>query len=228
MNSTTRRFRRPAIVLGLCVGGRVLVHLAVVHLIDELAFGHQLIIGEARAEATALAEDDADPEHFAELAPSRPMLEIDPFDDEAKSWSTVSGLGHSGVTVFDANGDGLPDVYFCQDGLNWTRASDAEGVLDDGPRHQRNVLYLHQGLDDAGQPIYRRLDDLARDNTTYVREELLVENFFRPRRSSDDSFERPGRQSVVAVAADFNADGRIESLSRYLLSFSLRSANLLK
>ena len=146
------------------------------------------------------------------LNPIKPMREIDVFDDDAKNWSTIFGSFHNGLTVFDANGDGKLDVYFCQDGQNWTRPTDEEGVLLNEPRHQHNVLYINQGNDKKGIPRFIQAKDLARENDSFIIEELLIENYLFPREKLKDSEKRPGRQSVTAAAADFNNDGRLDLL----------------
>ena len=142
-----------------------------------------------------------------------PLEEIEPFDDDAHTWSNpFSLIGAAGLCVFDANGDGQLDVYFCHDGQNWTRACDENAVLRDEPRFTANVLYLNQGNDEQGHPIYTQIGELAKANDQYVEEELLVEGYLFPRKTTGDSRKRYGRASNVAVAADFNADGQIDLL----------------
>ncbi|MEM9555557.1 MAG: CRTAC1 family protein [Acidobacteriota bacterium] len=138
--------------------------------------------------------------------------EIDAFDSDAADWSSLSSHYVSGVLVFDANGDGRLDVYFCQDGQNWTRPTDEAGVLVDEPRRQHNALFLNQGNDDEGRPLFVQAKELARANKTFTREELLIEDSLFPRSSPEELENRPGRQSVVALAADFNGDGRQDLL----------------
>ena len=138
-----------------------------------------------------------------------PMEQIDAFDEDAKHWGSIP-MFHSGVTVFDANGDGRLDVYFCQDGQNWNRPTDDSGVLSDEPRYQHNALYLNQGNDERGHPIFVQIKELCRANDRYVKEEMLVENYLFPREAVVDSEKRGGRQSIVAAAADFNNDGRVD------------------
>ncbi len=147
-------------------------------------------------------------EALAGLADASPFVEIDPFDEDAKSWTQFfSQMGGEGLLIFDANGDDLLDVYLCQDGQNWTRPTDVNGVLADQPRAMANMLYLHQGNDAEGNPTYKSVGELARANETYVEEELLVEGYLFNRKTTEDSKQRPGRASYVAVAADLNADG---------------------
>ncbi len=136
-----------------------------------------------------------------------PLVEVDAFDDDAKDWSNLFSLFGGAFAVFDANGDGRLDVYFCQDGQNWTRPTDADGILLDEPRRQHNALYLNQGNNPDGSPIFTQVSELVAANDTYVGAELLVEDSLFPRQAATDSERRPGRQSLVAVAADFNADG---------------------
>lgn len=143
----------------------------------------------------------------------QPFTEIAAFDDDAKCWSNqFSQYGAAGALVFDANGDNRLDIYFPQDGQNWTRPTDAAGVLADRARAQHNGLYLNQGNNSAGDPIFKQISELVSVNDTYVAEELLIEDYLFPRKSGTDSPERPGRSSNVAVAADFNNDGLIDVL----------------
>ena len=142
-----------------------------------------------------------------------PFEEIEPFDSDAHTWSNkMSVFGGNGQCIFDANGDGRLDIYFCHDGQNWTRACDENAVLYDEPRFTSNVLYLNQGNDEQGHPIYAQVGELAKANDQYVEEELLVEGYLFPRKTNGDSRKRYGRASNVAVAADFNADGRVDLL----------------
>ena len=139
--------------------------------------------------------------------PVQPMNEIDVLDQDADSWTTIFGSYHSGLVVFDANSDGRLDLYFCQDGQNWTRPTDTAGVLQDQPVFQHNGLYLNMGNTTKGVPRFIQISELVRSNDTYVAEELVVENFLFPRQSAGDDVRRRGRKSIVAAAADFNGDG---------------------
>ncbi len=191
-------------------------HLAVVRLVDRYLHDGGLIVSE-RAGAAALADLRAQAARatsadFGDAGPVTPFEEIAPFDDDAHDWSNVSSQYAAGVLVFDANGDGRNDVYFCQDGRNWTRPTDARGVLADRPRAQHNALYLNQGNDAQGRPLFRQVKDLLRPGDPHARAELLIEGLLEPRSGPEDTLERPGRKSAVAVAADFNADGRLDLL----------------
>jgi len=144
-----------------------------------------------------------------ELGPTQPFEEVDAFDEDAKSWGQFfSQMGSEGLLVFDANGDGRLDVYVCQDGQNWTRPTDANGVLEDRPRRMANVLYLNLGNDERGAPRFVQVGDLPGAD----RKELLIEGYLFPREHAGDSKDRPGRASDIAVAADFNGDGRPDIL----------------
>jgi hypothetical protein len=142
-----------------------------------------------------------------------PFEQIDVLDEGADCYSTMFShyLG-PGLLAFDANGDGRMDLYVCQNGQNWTRGTDAEGVLAGGPLRQSNKLYLNTGNDAAGRPRFAPVDALAKANDTYVREELLIEGLLRPRERLSEPDDAPGRASAVAVAADFNGDGRPDLL----------------
>ncbi len=144
---------------------------------------------------------------FKELEPVQPMREIDPFDEDAKSWSNFFSQFSAGMVIFDANGDGRLDIYLCQDGRNWTRPSDEKGILMTTPRHQHNCLYLNQGNNEQGYPRFTQVSQLTTRNETYQQEEMLIEECLYPRSSTADSGARPGRQSIVAVAADFDNNG---------------------
>ncbi|WP_372367158.1 CRTAC1 family protein [Candidatus Uabimicrobium sp. HlEnr_7] len=142
----------------------------------------------------------------------KPFIEIDAFDDDAKSWSNIFSQYSTGALVFDANNDGKLDVYFCQDGQNWTRPTDDNGVLGEEPRYQSNVLYINQGNDQNGLPQFAQLKHLAKTNNSYVKEELIVENYLFPRQTTSDSEKREARKSAVAIAVDINSDGRLDLL----------------
>ncbi len=193
-----------------------LAHLGVTRLIDRHLHDGGLIVSE-RAGSAALAELRAQAarsaaESFAGPEPVTPFEELTPFDDDAHDWSNVSSQYAAGVLVFDANGDGRNDVYFCQDGRNWTRPTDARGVLLATPRAQHNALYLNQGNDAAGRPLFRQVRDLVRPDDRQARAELLIEGFLVPRSDPRETLQRPGRKFSVAVAADFDADGRLDLL----------------
>ncbi|MEM9820301.1 MAG: CRTAC1 family protein [Bacteroidota bacterium] len=149
-----------------------------------------------------------DERNFAKLAPPSPFKEIQAFDDDAKSWGTFAGQYASvGLLIFDANGDDRMDAYFLNPGDNWVHPTDKKGVLMDEPRLQHNALFLNMGNDEVGNPIFKEIDELAQANNTFVKEELLVENYLFPRNSTGDSFERRGRNSQTAISVDLNADG---------------------
>lgn len=159
-------------------------------------------------ELNAIAMEQA--ERQQDYTDVEPFEEIFPLDDDALSWTNMfSMMDGEGVLIFDANGDGLPDVYISSDGQNWTRPTDKNGVLVDKPRIQANMLYLNQGNDAAGNPIYRSMKKLVESgNGQLEAEELVIEGYLFPRTSANDPTEdRLGRAATLAVSADFNADG---------------------
>ncbi|HEX5758007.1 MAG TPA: CRTAC1 family protein [Thermoanaerobaculia bacterium] len=215
--SARRRRRRllGSVLLALALlyaAHRAIVWYVGLHIHDSGYLVSEVARGEVQKVTRQAAAAAAAPGDAPLLAGAVPFAEVEAFDDDAKDWSNMFSQYAAGVVTFDANGDGRLDVYFCQDGQNWTRPTDAKGVLLDAPRRQHNVLYLNQGNDAAGNPVFAQVAELARRNDTYVAEELLVENFLFPRRSLADSTERPGRKSTVALAADFDADGRTDLL----------------
>ena len=142
-----------------------------------------------------------------------PFEEIAAFDDDADTWTTFfNQYGAGGILVADVNGDDLPDVYFPQNGQNWTRATDDDGVLLDARRSMFNALYVNRGVEDTGNPIFEPLAEMAKGNDEYVKSELLVEGYLFPRTTAHDPRDGWGRSSNLAVAADFNNDGRVDIL----------------
>ncbi|MEL6863513.1 MAG: CRTAC1 family protein [Bacteroidota bacterium] len=172
---------------------------------EELDGANENVLYANKVKNNASSYDESS---FAVLEEASPFREIEAFDDEAKNWGTFAGqYGSCGLLLFDANGDNRLDAYFLNPGDNWVRPTDEKGVLLDKPRLQYNVLYLNQGNDEKGDPIYKRIDELAEANDTYVKEELLVENYLYPRESLSDSRERKGRSSQTAISVDLNGDG---------------------
>lgn len=212
-----RLWRRVAlaglVLLALLYGA----HRAIVYYVGTYIHDEGIVVTEEAGRAEILAglqrEAAAVPPGEARLiAAATPFDEVPAFDDDAKDWSNMFSQYAAGVVTFDANGDGRLDVYFCQDGENWTRPTDPQGVLLAEPRHQHNILYLNQGNDTAGNPVFAQVEELARGNDTFLAEELAIENFLFPRSSLADPVERTGRKAQVAVAADFDGDGRPDLL----------------
>lgn len=203
-------------VVSIAVIGYV-ANTAVIYLVREKIYKRTLLfIDDSSMDAmTQLASgaQSSDDQEFVVRSKPQPFIKIDAFDEDAYCWSNqFSQYGAAGVLVFDANGDGRQDAYFCQDGQNWTRPTDSSGVLKKEPRYQHNGLYLNHGNDEQGRPRFKQLAKVAAVNTTFVKQELLVEDFLYPRHSVDDTLKRPGRSTNVAVAADFNNDGRLDLL----------------
>ena len=125
------------------------------------------------------------------------------------------GLNHSinrvGVATFDANGDGLLDMFFAKDQRPVFRRVEGGVLTDEKMPVEPNTLFLHQGNDADGNPTFASLQDLvAAGNPQYVEEELLIEGKYRPRTAADQDETGPGRLALGAVSADFNGDGRID------------------
>jgi len=156
------------------------------------------------------SEEVLDDAEFAETLPVAPFEEIDCFDEMAQDWTSVfDGFHNNGTLVFDANGDGLMDVYMCANGDSWTRPTDANAVLAQEPTHACNGLYINQGNDAKGHPRFVSVASVS-DNSEHAEAELLIENFLFPRKSASESLARPGRIAASAVAADLNNDGRLD------------------
>lgn len=201
------------LVISLFIANQV-----VVHLVREQIYERKLtFVDSTPLEALAAAAKHAKPQELdaecVALEDPAPFREIQALDDDALDWSNMfSQYGAAGALAFDANGDGRLDLYFSQDGQNWTRPTDENAVLAETPRYQHNGLYLNMGNDEDGAPIYKQISELVSANQTYVAEELLVEDYLFPRQSIDDDSQRWGRSSNMAVAADFNNDGRLDIL----------------
>ncbi len=118
---------------------------------------------------------------------------------------------YSGAVIFDANNDGLLDIYIPHDGRPMARST-PNGILS--PHRVKVVpstLFLNQGNDKDDNPVFRSVQDLiANGNQKHVEAELLIENKFNPRVNIKDDESRPGRIGVGAIAADFNGDGRLD------------------
>ena len=150
-------------------------------------------------------------QEFAQLEKPSPFKEIDPFGPDAMDWSSFfDGYAATGVVVADVNQDDRLDVYFLRNGNSWVVPTDGNAVLEDKPYPQYNALFINQGNDVAGNPIYENASDLAVANDTYVKEELLIENYLYPREAVTDSRDRVGRASSVAISIDLNNDGRLD------------------
>ena len=121
-----------------------------------------------------------------------------------------------GVATFDANGDGLQDLFLPHSGRPVARPVDENGVLDTEGRTKAKpcVLFLNQGNDSAGNPIYKSVQELIAEkgNKKLVKEELLIENKYEPREHITDDPYREGRIAFGAATADFNGDGLIDLL----------------
>ncbi len=177
----------------------------------EAKFGEELDQASKDVKYLNVVKNNSKPldeSKFVKLEKPSAFKEVELFDDDAKNWGTYAGqYGSCGLLIFDANGDDKLDTYFLNPGDNWVRPTDEKGVLMDEPRLQYNALYLNMGNDEAGNPIYKEVDELAQVNDTYVKEEMLIENYLFPREKLTDSRKRKGRNSQTAIAADINGDG---------------------
>jgi hypothetical protein len=117
-----------------------------------------------------------------------------------------------GAVVADFNGDGKMDLFLPQSGQTVGFKTNEKKVLTQDPLDRKPcVLYLNQGNDAQGNPILVSIEDLeAKGNGKLVRDELIVENKYKPRESLKDDEFAVGRMSTGAVAADFNGDGRLD------------------
>ena len=121
-----------------------------------------------------------------------------------------------GMAVLDANNDGKMDLYFTHSGRPLSKQEDENGVLQiDKPQQAKpNVLYINQGNDSNGEPIFKTVPKIieSQKNQKYVEEELLIENKYRPRKSVDEDPHGVGRIAFGAQAGDFNGDGLVDLL----------------
>lgn len=213
-----RKAIRRRLLIGTACLGLVLIGNAVfVHLVRTTVYERKLtFIDDTPLDVLRQLKRQSctpDDDSFAQLERPSPFIRVDAFGEDSYCWSNqFSQYGAAGVLIFDANGDGRPDVYFCQDGQNWTRPTDERGVLLDQPRYQRNGLFLNMGQNENGHPVFKQVSELAEANDEFVEQELLVEDYLFPRSSAQDSTNRPGRSSNVAIAADLNNDGRLDLL----------------
>jgi hypothetical protein len=117
-----------------------------------------------------------------------------------------------GAVIADFNGDGKMDLFLPQSGQTVGFKTNEKKVLTQTPLEQKPcVLYLNQGNDEKGNPILVSVEDLeAKGNGKLIRDELLIENKYKPRESLKDDEFAIGRMSQGAVAADFNGDGRLD------------------
>lgn len=147
----------------------------------------------------------------------QPFAEIVPFDEDAKDWSTFfDGYGAAGVLVFDANNDGLEDVYLCHNNSSWARPTDDHAILQEEPRISGNGLYINLGNNAEEHPIFKQAKELTMKNRTFVKEELLIEDLFFPRENPEGPIGQ-GRISASAISVDLNNDGRLDLVVANLL-----------
>jgi hypothetical protein len=163
---------------------------------------------EERAPELATSVDDSRPIQLdASFAPFREIGErLGPRASGNQIFRT------RGAVIADFNGDGKLDLFLPQSGQTVGYKTDAKKVLTQTPLERKPcVLYLNQGNDAQGNPILKSIQDLEKaGNGRLVREELLIENKYKPRESADDDEYAVGRMSTGAVAADFNGDGLVD------------------
>ncbi|MDP5210665.1 CRTAC1 family protein [Microbulbifer sp. 2205BS26-8] len=123
-----------------------------------------------------------------------------------------SMLWSQGGAIFDANNDGREDIYLTHSGRPVSKKVDQRNVLTGETAPAKpNVLYLNQGNNDSGEPVYRSIQDLTKNgNSLFLEQELLIENKYKPRRTPDEDEFSVGRISTGAIAADFNGDGLLD------------------
>ncbi|NKB24317.1 MAG: hypothetical protein GKR87_08080 [Kiritimatiellae bacterium] len=153
--------------------------------------------------------------HVFQGDPSSGDSSIQPFEEIGASLG-FRGENHSvmhlmGPTLFDANGDGRLDLYIPHSGRPRPKTT-PNGVLS-----RQTVppipcaLFLNRGNDAKGNPIFKSVEELMADgNREHVKEELLIENKYRPRTRIDEDEFLPGRIGSAAAPADFNGDGKID------------------
>ena len=121
-----------------------------------------------------------------------------------------------GMATLDANQDGLQDIYFTHNGRPLARPSDENHVLQTDKRvnAKPNTLFLNQGNDENGNPIYKSVQELLKINKNQknIRAELLIENKYEPRESIEDNPYKEGRIGYGVVTADFNGDKKVDIL----------------
>ncbi len=145
---------------------------------------------------------------------------IIPFKNIGESLGDEAKDNHAilfrGMAILDANNDGKMDMYFCHTGRPLSKKNDKNGVLQaNTPMDAKpNVLYMNMGNDANGEPIFKTVPKLIKEgrNKQYVKEELLIENKYKPRNSVDDDPYGVGRIAFGAQAADFNGDGLVDLL----------------
>lgn len=121
-----------------------------------------------------------------------------------------------GMATFDANGDGLQDIYFVHSGRPTARPSNESHVLqmDDRVKAKPNTLFLNQGNDKDGNPIFKSVPELIgkQETRSHTMEELLIENKYTPRTSIEEDPYREGRIGQGVITADFNGDKKVDIL----------------
>ena len=82
-----------------------------------------------------------------------------------------------GGTVFDANGDGRLDLFLPYAQRTFGKQTTESGLLtDEDMPAWPNVLFLNQGNDENGDPIFVSVQELlAKGNKRLEKEELLIE-----------------------------------------------------
>lgn len=118
-----------------------------------------------------------------------------------------------GATIFDANGDGRLDFFLPNIQKTFVIPTDENNLLMLGKKAKAkpNTLYINQGNDENGDPVFTSIQELQqKGNNSLVEKELIIEGKYQPRKAIEDDEFAPGRIGWGAVSADFNADGRID------------------
>jgi hypothetical protein len=119
-----------------------------------------------------------------------------------------------GATVCDVNGDGKPDLFFPN--IQRTIAKKTPGNVVGTERFdpRPNGLLINQGNDKDGHPTFKSVQELLKADSSkgMVREELLFEGKYAPRKAVSEPDNGEGRIGWGAACGDFDGDGKLDIL----------------